>query len=504
MPILTTATGLIRPLVSGVRPVSKSPSNIAAPAIITPPSGLSFDFATARPGVPAVNDQFEYFSIPRDWAFNFKHPTQGFGSIRWQPTWKRADGFYGSWEPAEGEIYRIQRKGATGAAAQTLVFTCGPNPATVPIGEKVVIWDLLGWDGSVAPTTSRNLSGYNLPLRSKMTVTGGAGSAQWDANGRRIIEVAAGVNLPAIDYTVPSNVDTGQTMRLRHWAFYKNTATKEMRHPLGWFSDISINSAIANGGYIMLGGLQGQPTWYDWTVDHRSFGASLTEELWRLECEGLAYHMGGTDPRKLAVELENEPTSSWAASVDGVGYGDLLPDVWYGIARQVWGQERTLVLKGTGFGGLGDLLESFNFRCPAGHNAHLVSHNYDGQVTNENGQGLMNFGDIAQTDYYARALAGKITELGYKGGGMTEFGVRPYEWWSQWPDGMLYIGDAERGKRMGRMTTSLSNRGLYNYVWGATGDDANCADVYPIDGHDIEAFYPTMRPYAARAGLTTT
>ncbi len=504
MAILSSGGGLILPMSSAIGPLTNAPPNIAAPAIVTPPSDLVFNMATARPGVPGINDQFTNFERPREWEYTFKHPTQGFAGIRWQPTWKRADGYFGSWEPAEGEIYRIQRKASSGANQQVLVLTCGPNTATIPTGEKVVLWNV-PFNGAVNRTmSSMNLSGYSLPLLSKLTVSGGAGSAQYDADGRRMIEINTGTNLPAIDYTVPTNEDGGSQMRHRHWAFYKNTATKEMRHPIGWYCDISINSAIANGGYIMLGGVQHIPTWYDWTEDYRNFGATLTEELWRLECEGLARAFAGVDPRKYAVELENEPTQSYGTSDGLPGYGTLLPDVWYGIARQVWGQEPTLVVKATSYGTLDSLRDEFDFRCPAGENAHLVTHNYDGQAHGQPGNYVMDFSDIGQSDYYAGVLASKITELGYKGGGMTEMGAYPFEWYNY--DSKVSL--EERGRRMGRFLTSLTSKGLYNFYWGTLYGDPtqslDCASFYTIDGHNIEALHTEMRPYAARAGQTTT
>jgi hypothetical protein len=303
---------------------------------------------------------------------------------------------------------------------------------------------------------------------------------------------------------VPDNSGGGKQMRHRHWSFYKNAATKTMRHPLGWFTDITLNNVIPNGGYSMLGGIQHIPTWYDWTEDYRNFGASLTEELWRAECQGLADKMGNTDPRFLAVELENEPTQVWNSNSEGVGYGTLLPDVWYGMARQIWGQERTLVVKATGYGTLDSLRDEFNFRCPTGENAHLVTHNYTGQNHAEPGKYVQNYADIGQTDYYAGILAAKITEFGYKGGGMTEMGAYPFEWW----DYGTKVSLEERGRRMGRMLTSLTNKGLYNFLWGTLWGDPNqslnCASMYTIDGHNIEALDTEMRPYTARAGQTTT
>lgn len=507
MPILTTGG---RPIAEGGLIFSPSPANLTAPPIVQPPTDLVFNMAQTRPGVPGINDQFENLTRARDWTQNFKHPTEGFAGIRWQPGgWKRADGYYGSWQPAEGEIFRIQRKGTTGADLRTLVFTCGPNDAAIPVGDSVVCWYVPSNGGVDKAQTSFNLSGYNLPLLSKLTVSASTGSATYDANGRRIVEVIADQDLPAIDYTVPTFSESNTTwrrMRLRHWSFYRNSATKAMRHPLGWFCGITLDNILPNGGYCMLGGIQHIPTWYDWTAEYRNFGASLTEELYKMEMQGLADRLGNTDPRKLAVEIpENESTKQWADSSSGVGYGTLLKSFFYPIARQIWGQERTLVLKATAFGSLDSMRDEFDFRCPTGENAHLATHNYDGQAHMHNNNNLaINFGNIGQTDYYAEQLAKKITDLGYKGGGMTEMGAYPQEWW----DYSIKVSQEERGRRMGRMLTSFTNKGMYLFYWGMLGGDPttslDMASIYTIDGANIGAVRPLMRPFASRGGLTTT
>jgi hypothetical protein len=505
MPILTIDG---RPLADSGNIYSPSPANIAAPAIVTPPADLSFNMATARPGVPGVNDQFENLTRARDWTQNFKHPTEGFAGIRWQPTWKRADGFQGSWQPAEGEIFKIARKGTTGADLRTLVFTCGPNDAAIPVGDSIVIWYVPSNGGVDKAQTSLALSGYNLPLLSKLTVTASTGSKTYDTAGRRIVEIQTSADLPAIDYTVPTFVESSTTwrrMRMRHWSFYKDASTKAMRHPLGWFCGITIDNIVPNGGYCMLGGLQHLPTWYDWTQDYRNFGATLTEELYKAEQQGLADRLGTLDPRLLAVEIpENESTRQWADSTSGVGYGTLLKSFYYPTARQIWGQERTLVLKATSFGNLDSMRDEFDFKCPTGENAHLATHNYDGQahIPAQNNLAI-NWGNIDQTDYYAKVLAQKITDLGYKGGGLTEVGAYPQEWY----DYTKTVTQEERGRRMGRILTSASNKGLYTFFWGMLGGDPttslDMASIYTIDGSNIEAFRPAMRPYASRSGLTT-
>lgn len=501
MPLLRSASGTIRPMatLAGV-PLLNSPSSVAAPPLVVAPSEQLFAMQSARPGVPGINDQFEFLGVSRDWPLNFASTTEGFAGIRWQPTWMAIEGFYGQWEPAEGNVYRVQRKGTTGQDAQTLVFTCGPNTATIPVGDKVVIYHAIG-DGEPERTNSFNLAGYNMPTRTKMTVTACTPSAANDVNGRRIIEVDAGTALPAIDYT--TTTFAGQyadktNLALRHWSFYANSATNQLRHPLGWFHDITVNSIIANGGYCILGGLQFAPTWNDWTRQYNAFGASLTEELFRLECEGLAYHFGNTDPKKLAVDLMNAPNSSWAASGGDAGYGQLLQDVFYPTARTAWGAARTLIVKPAGYGGMNSLLSEFNFTCPAGDNAHLAVANFDGQITWPNG--TINFSAIDQTNWMADQLKQKIVSLGFAGGGMTAVGVAPHEIW----DNSVLVADDERGRRLGRVLTSMTGQGLYAFAWGHCGDYYNVAGVRTVDGKNIEAYNTGLAPYARRSGITVT
>jgi hypothetical protein len=441
--------------------------------------------------------------VARDWAASFNHSSEGFAGIRWTNQWKRTKQRLGEWEPAEGEVLRIRRKGASGQDANTLVFHCTANPAAVPVGDKVVAWTVLDREGGVSAETTLSLSGYFLPLKSKLTVSGGAGSARGNAAGERLIEVNVGSPLPAIDYypTQLSN-DGGSTVRLRHWSFYANSATKALRHPVGWFAGLSRDQVLPSNGHIILGGLAGHPTWYDWTADYNAFGASLTEELWRLECEGLADALGNTDPRKLAVELEHQPRSVWQGSGGVFGYGDLLRDVWYGIARGVWGADRTLIVKPTDGGGFDSLISEFDFTRPIGHRLHLATHTSPGlpHHLGKAGGDALDFSTIGDSDFYARAFKQRMVDLGYRRGGVTQFSVHPHEWW----DANLSLDEAEQGRRHGRMLTSLTAEGLYMVSAGSPDGTVDISGVHRIGSFNIEAYHPSFRPYCNRAGSTTT
>lgn len=498
MPIIRSASTPSGPMVArGGGPLFNSPSNVAAPPIVTPPSEFNFDMATAsKRGWPGSNNQFENFFAARDWTANFADQQESFAGIRWQPTWHYLMGFEGRWEPAGGDVYRVYRKGTAGADVRTLVFECSPNPAAIPPGEQIVFWQSFS-EGDYSPNAQLNLSGYNLQLRQKLTVSRSVGSAYANTAGRRIIEIDTGQSLPAIDYTPPTySVQgwwTARQLQFRHWAFYKNSATKELRHPLGQMTDLSINSVLKNNGYVMLGGNQGQPTWIDTTREYNKLGASLMEEFWRLECEGLAHYFGDTDPRRLAVETENESVVPWNGDASNpIGYGRLLKEMIYPIARQAWGPERTIVLKGGGWSGLNAMLADFDFVVPQGHNCHLCIHNYDNQITGPGGQ--YGWTDIGQTDWIASQIKAKITALGFKGGGATEMGV----------DKGRVTNAADRGQRYGRLMTSFTNRDLYIFTWSLVGDNVRCSSIQTINGKSIEAYDRDIAPYARRAGIITT
>lgn len=242
-----------------------APANIAAPPIVRPPNTLGFQMGQpgdTRLGSFGSNNQFENFAGPRDWVYNFAAPDYDFSGVRNQFTWTETVGFQGRWQPAGGDVNRIYRKGASGQDSHTLVLECGVNPSAVPVGDKVVLWIQEGpgdYQG-----TALNLSGYNMPLRQKMTCTASTASAWGDADGTRIIELDAGQALPAIDH-YPAKYSGGwyerSTLQHRHWSFFQDNATKELRHPLGQFTDIAINEVLANGGYFVSGGQQFLPTW---------------------------------------------------------------------------------------------------------------------------------------------------------------------------------------------------------------------------------------------------
>lgn len=486
--LLTASAGLVAThamAAGGDRPAANT--RPGGPAIGSPASALGFDLATGpKRGWPASNNQFDNFNAERDWAYNFANEEESFAGIRWQPTWMNIQGFFGIWEPAGGDVLRVRRKGSSGRAARTLVFECAANPAAVPVGEPVVFWSMTK-DGGANEEVVLDLSGYRLRLKQKHAVTASSGSAPYDPKGRRIIEIDAGQELPAIDH-LPARVESQWgTMRSalqhRHWAFYKDSGTRALRHPIARFTELSLHSVLANGGYVMLGGGQWVPTWWDWSREWSALGASLVEELWRLECEGLAESFGNTDPRRCAVELENEPTQDYRLP-GGAGYGDLLASVWYPTARRVWGRERTLVVKSTNWGAPDSMLKEFAVACPAGDNAHLVFHSYDHGA----------WSDIAGTNRLAEQCRARIRTLGYRGGGTTEAGVRA----GQVPS------EADRGQRMGRLLTSLASRDLYLFAWSLTGDDVRCSEIQSIGGRRIEAYRRAMAPYARRAGLMTS
>lgn len=456
----------------------KAPANASADAPSGPSTDLNFAVTAARPGVPGINDPGDRLAYHRDWTFNFSTPEAGFSGIRWNPSWIRTPYDQSVWQHVNADIYRIHRKGTVGADLQTLVFTCSPNTQTIPAGEPIVVWDSTTGN-DVVQNTSHSLSGFALPTRSKLTVSASTPSAMFDTNGRRSIEVNFGTNLPVIDFS-PTWVNGKSTMQLRHWRFYANTATKELRHPLKSLAQITKSNALPNNGYIILGGNEFEPAGYDWAQDYLNFGASLTEELFRLEQEGLANEFGATDPRRLAVELESKVFHSWATVGATPGYRVLLNDVFYPIARTAWGQERTLLVKGPGgYGGVA----GFDWRPPTGQNVHFVVHTTDAEI---------NMTNIASTDFAAGVIKGKIDSLGFRGGGITSLSIVPP------------IDVVLKAQRLGRMLTSGTNSGLYVFYFASLGTDPattlSAADVFVINGARVESVPHEMAPYASRSG----
>lgn len=503
MSLLRSAPPIARPMVTrtGVL-MLPSPGNVAAPPIVRPPSDFNFDLGTnpAVKGWPATNNQFANFGADRDWTYNFRDPNESFSGIRWQPTWFDVIGWNAAgWEPAGGEVYRLYRKGDSGQAAHTIVLECEANTAAVPVGDPVVVFQK--WNDGDWNMGTLDLNGYKLPLRTKMTCVGGWGEWWNDGRGRRVIELDAGQELPWFDHYpgfYESQYARRSQVQCRHWSFFKGRNNKELRHPLGWFTDISKNQVLANGGYLMLGGMQAVPTWWDYSWEWNRMGASLVEELWRLECEGLAEYFGDTDPRRCAVEFENEPTIRYTDGWEDeqnqsgqwlIGYGRLLREVWYPIARRAYGPDRTLVLKSTVWGGLNSLIDEFDFPCPPGDNAHLVHHNYPGQIRSP--MGLLDWSNISHSEWAADQVRAKISSLGYLGGGATELAGD-------------YNGESWRvGQQIGRQLTSYTRRDLYCFFWSMVGDGYRSSEVQNINGRSIEAFRRDIAPYARRAEIMT-
>lgn len=486
----------LRPWASAGKLLGSAPAGLALPILPAPPTSSHRDLLFNPPTWKwHVNDQFEYMYSDRDWAGTIAKSDGGFLGWRNQLTWLRADGFYGGWEPAEREVRRAYRKGSTGLDARTLVLECGPNPGVVRVDgtERVVLWKVTDYNGGVRPDTAWNVAGYNIPLKSKLPLIGSTPSPMWNGEASSFLEVEMPADMPAIDFS-PGGGPNG--LRVRHWSFWKDSVAKTARRPADSF-DYYAHQVINAGGWFNSGGAQGIPTWRDWTCEYRDFG-SMTEELWRGEQEYLATIFDADDPRKVLIELENEPTREWADGPEGVGYGTLLRDVWYPIARE-YHADRTIAVKSTAYGGLDSLIGEFTWTVPDGKNTFVLTHNYDGQATDPSGAKI-NWGTTAQANYYADQLAGAVARAGAHGGGMGEIGHRPWEWW----DYGAAVSDEERGRRLGRMLTAANARGLFLSGWFRGGDANYCADLYggPPDSARLELLWPGLRPYGSVAGQT--
>lgn len=448
-------------------------------APIIPPKTTAFNMAQGKPGVPGFFAVGDNMAKRRDLSFNFRNSSNGFSAVRWCPSWIRTDSNPAYWEPAGSDIYNVKRKGPSGVDAQTLVFTCSPNTALIPNGDSVVIWEADS-DVSVIQSSNYDLSGFALPVRSKLIVTNCIPSQAYNLNGRQVVEIQMGAILPAIDFSpafFTTNGVSKSPLQMRHWSFYKDEANGILRNPIAYYAKLT-QDALSGGAYVMLGGNQWAPSNYDWSKDYFNFGASLIEELYRKECEGLADIFGNSDTNKLAVELENNVIHAWNTVNVTTGYKVLLDDVFYPIARAAWGDDRTICVKCSG--GLDGMVNVFDWKPPTGSNTHLVAHGNDGNINGPNG--IIDFSSIAESDWLAEEIREKIISLGFAGGGIIDLSI----------DDVADIFD--KSERFGRVLTSMTNAQLYTFFTGVS-------DTFTIDGSRIEALYPEMRQFARRAGL---
>jgi hypothetical protein len=357
------------------------------------------------------------------------------------------------------------------------------------------------WHGGAVPDTSVNLGGFSMPLKQKMVCAGSAGAAANPLDSRSTVEVTFGQDLPAFDWTSPTMQVADWSppeprLHLVHHSFYANVATRTMRHPLGWHRDIAKFDVLGNGGHMVLGGLQDIPTWRCWTKKANLIDQTLIWELYRMEQEGLAFEYGATDPRKLANELENEPVEDWTMAAPSIGFRQSLVDVMYPIARAAWGPERTMLIKGTSFGALDSLISEWDLTNTShfgGGNSFLCNHNFDGQTHRfgKAGGEILWYDNYADCEWHVNVLKEKITTGGFKGGGLTEFGI------ANWHEASL------RGRMWGKMETACYHAGLFNCGWDMTGDHYSAAylytDVPGAVGRLVQARDPLLRPFCGKA-----
>lgn len=518
----TTASG-IRPVLSAGRALNGPPGNVAAPAIVTPPSGMLFDYMTADGGAkaqfPLTNNQFENLTLQingryRDWNATLNNPQHRYGGVRAQPTWitqlfqnHNIDGqwitstAYPSWQPAFRRVFRAYRKGASGQALRTLVFECEHNTARVPVGDTVWFYMGTDWPGGATADASVNLGGFSLPMKQKMACSGGAGAAETPIDSRSTVEVTFNQDLPAINWTSPTFQIADWSppeprLHLVHHSFYADAATKAMRHPLGWHRDVLKFDVLRNGGHVVIGGLQDIPTWRCWTKKMNMIDRTLIAELYRMEQQGLAAEYGDTDPRKLANELENEPVEDWTMAAPNIGFRDSLLNYLYPISRSAWGAERTLILKGSGFGSIDNLYSEWDLSNDThfGTGLNLLgNHNYTDQAHVEglNGGRQLWYDDFADCQLHASRLSDKVSAGAFKGGIVTEWSaLNAYE-------------TALRGRMIGKFHTAMYRRGIPVTYWDLVGDAyafSWLSETVPgAVGKLVQAVDEPLRPFCGRA-----
>lgn len=512
MPIIRSGSTFLRSGNSFLRPHS---GNVYAPAIVTPPSEQLWSYTadTQKLQWPLTNNQFDNIVARsngqlRDWFWTMNGPQHRFGGIRYYWSWlHKGENAYPHWQPAVRKVYNVRRKGTTGVDAQTLVYTCSLNTANIPVGDQV--WFLLedmGYHGNIAPQSTLDIGGYTLNLRQKMSVSRSVASPTGSFDHttvRSTIEVITGSALPAINYTPPADIWGEPQLRLIHHSFYANAATKTLRHPYDWHFGILKDeiAAAPTLGHVVLGGLQGIPTWRCWTHLF-TMGGPLFQELYALECQGLADYFGATDPRYVMYELENEPVYAWNGDAGfQADYGRNIPlrtslrDIMYPAARTAWGANRSILIKGGGFGGLDALRDEFNLtNADFGGGANFLgNHNYADSAPHlgPGGRQLW-YDDGSDARYHADILATKASNGGFKGAAITEFSAPGF-----WPAD-------QRGRHIGKMHSAAAGRSIAFTHWDLTGDHYShswlYSDVPGSEGRLVQQIIPEMRPYCGRSG----
>lgn len=506
---------------SGRGALAPAPGNVAAPAIVTPPAGLVWDYSEAENGQklqwPLTNNQFDAVTVKlngetRDWAATFSGTTERYGGMRYYYAWTNilpqntSAGLttaYPHWQPAFREVFRVRRKGTSGADLRTLVFDCMHNTATIPVGDTVWCYLNGSYNGAVDPVRSVNIGGFNLPLFAKMRCSGSTASPDSPITSRSFVEVAFDQDLPAIDYTPPTY--TAETwlpvlprLWLVHHSFYANAATKTLRKPYDWHFGILKNDVVANNGHLVLGGYQGIPVWRDWGHLFNWMGG-LAEELFAMEKQALADYWGGSDPRMVMDEFENEPVVQWkdAPGTDKpLGFRRALLEIMYPTSRAAWGPERTLLIKGTGYGGADGLRLHFdldNDRDFGGANNMVGMHQYADQAHFPDNR-IVWWGARSDCDYTAGILANARDAGKFKGAAMTEMGVSNTK------------AMPERAQHHGRMHTAMVAKGIPVAYWDWGGDHYAVSylyrDVAGKEGKVVQALQADHRPYTGKSGRT--
>lgn len=457
------------------------------------------------------NNQFmELVNTQFDFAATLAHATEGCIGYRSQLTWLRADGFDGYWQPASSPCYRAYRDPSN----LNRVWFQAKNQNYIPeVGDDVVFYTQTDDAGSVtsvsgARVTSTNLNGLSLPHFVKLKIAAARKSVSGTPSGSTAVDrteyaIDFPGGAPAMDI-IFRNLTTKVFLWLRHWNFYIDRAQTKARFPLGWLSGTLLDQVIPNGGYVILGGEQGQPTSRDRAAEYRDFG-QMFAELETQETQWLGNRFANVPPSKLLIEFENEPSRSWLTSSTGaIGVRDTIINYQYPAFRKAF-PDGTLGVKGTSFGSLQSLRDEFDWQVPDGKNTAIVTHNYDGQVDRAgNKLGLYDPADVV---YYVSTLKAAALKAKAHNFGMTEYGISPYYFWTVWDNTYKALPDDVRGKALGYMLTEFSRQGGLGFVagWFRVGDFYNVSDFYTdiVAGKKIQALFPKYRPYASKAGLVS-
>lgn len=511
------------------RPVRNHGGNVSAGSVS---SGARFDLARLVEW-PGTDNGPENLTLYRDWNATLNGPQHRYSFARAQLDWHMPlAGYRPAWQPAFNRVNRVWRKGASGGLQRILVVTMEVNTNAIRPGDQCWFYHLWGtgtYEGSVSTAASIDVyPGFPLRLRGTgalYTITACRPSPEGSPFEGAIseIEITFTTDLPPVDFaperwnpypvTLPGHSES--KLVFVHHSFYADATTKRLRAPIGGWADTIRNQVLRYGGSAVIGGSVNRPDWQCWTtLANQMNNHALVFALYQMEQVGLAETFGDLPTERLCSELEHAPHAPWtddAARADtslpnplnAIGLRTSLFSHMMPIARSAWGANRSLVVKGTGGGGL-EGLRSFDLAMQTawpGTRVILGNRDLGGSWAPSiaPGERQIDYGVRADADAHASELQAKATAMGFDGAIMTGFSA-PAD-----------LAPVPRGRQIGLTHTAMAAKGFpvcYRDFAGEPGSDpwgfaGLYTDVPGSTGTTVQAVQPGLRAYCGRAGRTT-